>query len=483
MKFRRHKSGFSRLICTHAMALLFVLLTATIGLALERNDSSTTSQISELRAQADRLRQENELKAQEIELWKEKYQRLEERYRNERLWHTIREIEEEVGKLRMLQPKVHVPYRMVNEQELLRLVEKQIEKQYGDRMDDYEMALRLLGFWHTKINLKQLIIDLYREQAMGVYDFDSHQLVLRPFFDPEKGFGRAIVAHEMCHALQDQYFDVAQICDDRMGNDDALLAALSVIEGDATLLMGDYTSRHLSPAFLLEMPKYLSYDQSIIMNAPHFIRQTLLFPYVQGVSFVSEAIQRKGPTEADIIFRDIPSSTEQILHPEKYFVERDDPTTLVLHDFSDELGPDWKMTYTNVLGEYSIRLIFEEDLGVNEATAAAAGWDGDRYALYRRDTSSYCLYWESVWDTEENAEEFLAAFKDLIKIQHAEAKMTEEKRAADALMYKTAAGWIRLLRLGQRVYCVLCNDAAVLPVIVHISDEVETSSSGAAQPR
>ena len=469
-----HNVHLRHLVCAQALALLLILLLPTLGLAVEANDAITPGQeILELSALTTRLKQESELKTREIELWKTKYQILEERYQAERLWHIIRDIEEEVGNIRSLLPKPHVTYRIVDEQELERFIMHQIDKQYGaQHLDDYEMVMRLLGFWRTRIDLKQLIFDLYSEQAMGVYDLDSRKLLLRPFFDPEEGFGRTIIAHEICHALQDQHFDLARILKDRMDNDDALLAALCVIEGDATLIMSDYMSRHLSPALLLEVPKYLSYDQSTLMNAPYFIRQTLLFPYLQGFMFVSEALRRKGSIDADDIFRDIPCSTEQILHPEKYFVERDNPTSLVLFDYSNQLGPDWRLAYTNVHGEYAIRLLFEEELGAREASVAAAGWDGDRYVLYRRAMTSYWLYWESVWDTQDDAEEFFTNLQRLVKTQHSEAEIADMKGAVPDITYKTTTDWIRLLWLDKRVYLFLYNDKAALPAINQIGEDL-----------
>lgn len=465
------------------LALAVLVLSPGPGLAVEAKDTTVTSQeIPELQALANRLKQENELKTREIELWEEKYQLLEKRYQAERLWHVIRDIEEEVAKLRALPPISHVTYRIVDEQELHRFILKEIDKQYGiQHLDDYEMVMRLLGFWHTRIDLKQLIFDLYSEQAMGMYDVDSRQLLLRPFFDPEGGFGKTIIAHEIYHALQDQYFDLSEILESRVGNDDAILAALCVIEGDATLVMSEYMSRHLSPAFLLELPKYLSYDQSRLMNAPYFIQQTLLFPYLQGIEFVTEAIKRKGPLRADDIFRDVPRSTEQILHPEKYFVERDNPTSLVLSDYSGKLGPEWRLAYTNVLGEYAIRLLFEEQLGERKASVAAAGWDGDRYALYRRDTSSYWLYWESVWDTQDDAEEFFTTLQDLVKTQHGEPEIVDMKSTIPDVTYKTTTDWIRLFRLGKRVYFFLYNDKGVMPAIKQIGDDLITATKMRAQ--
>jgi hypothetical protein len=295
---------------------------------------------------------------------------------------------------------------------------------------------------------------------------------LRSFFDPDKGFGRTIIAHEICHALQDQYFNLGEILEDRMDNDDALMAALCVIEGDATWIMGQYMSSHLSPALLLEVPKYMSYDQSTLMNAPYFVSQTLLFPYLQGMAFVTEALQRKRPIHLDDIFRNMPRSTEQILHPEKYFVARDNPSTFALGDYSDRLGPEWRLAYTNVLGEFAIRVLFEEDLGEREANLAAAGWDGDRYALYRSNTTSYCLYWESVWDTREDAEQFFSSLHDLVRMKHPKAETVDMKGTLPDVTYKTATDWIRLLRIGTRIYFFLYNDEAAVPVIKQIGEDI-----------
>ena len=52
-------------------------------------------------------------------------------------------------------------------------------------------------------------------------------------------------------------------------------------------------------------------------NAPPILRDTLTFPYTTGLGYVS-TIQSKGGWDAvNALFTKMPTSTEQILHPEK----------------------------------------------------------------------------------------------------------------------------------------------------------------------
>ncbi|HJS75736.1 MAG TPA: hypothetical protein VJ921_15695, partial [Vicinamibacteria bacterium] len=56
------------------------------------------------------------------------------------------------------------------------------------------------------------------------------------------------------------------------------------------------------------------------------------------------------------------------------------------------------------------------------ASGAAAGWDGDRYAVLPAAQGSYRLVWRSVWDSEEDAREF----RDVLKV-YADASFAGEK--------------------------------------------------------
>ena len=110
-------------------------------------------------------------------------------------------------------------------------------------------------------------------------------------------------------------------------------------------------------------------------------------------------------------YRDLPQSTEQILHPEKYFA-REAPVKINLPEISSVLGKNWKQLDYDVNGEWSYVQILDEFLrSEKESQQAAAGWGGDRFAIYENTTTQQVLLAQlTAWDTERDAIEFFDAY-------------------------------------------------------------------------
>ena len=83
------------------------------------------------------------------------------------------------------------------------------------------------------------------------------------------------------------------------------------------------------------------------------------------------------------VYSNLPQSTEQIIHPEKY-LEQDEPQDVTLPDLETALGGTWSQLDTDVFGELYMRLYLEAFINTDQATIAAEGWDGDRY-VYLKD--------------------------------------------------------------------------------------------------
>ena len=125
-------------------------------------------------------------------------------------------------------------------------------------------------------------------------------------------------------------------------------------------------------------------------------------------------------SEIDAAFRKPPSSTEQILHPEKYWDEhlRDDPIPVALGDAGDALGAGWTRESDGVLGEINLAVMVgaptpeptdpQGVMGSAWTNLSASGWGGDRYELWTRGKKAVVLL-STVWDTENDAGQFLQA--------------------------------------------------------------------------
>jgi hypothetical protein len=119
-----------------------------------------------------------------------------------------------------------------------------------------------------------------------------------------------------------------------------------------------------------------------ITSVPHILRSTLVAPYVDGLVFV-QALRRKGGWAAvDRAWDRLPSTTEQILHVDKW--ESNEGPVAVAIPSAGALGEGWKREDEDSFGELGFALTFEEWVEHDDARAAAAGWGGDRSAVYQK---------------------------------------------------------------------------------------------------
>ncbi len=132
----------------------------------------------------------------------------------------------------------------------------------------------------------------------------------------------------------------------------------------------------------------------------------MIFPYFKGMVFCAKLTNKGGWAAIDEVYRNPPLSTEQILHPEKYRAEPDLPVSIDLGVLKP--GEEWKEVGRNVLGEMQLLVLLRKHGG----KPAAAGWDGDRYAVFEGPKNQLGLVWLSTWDSEDDAREFAKGYID-----------------------------------------------------------------------
>ena len=270
---------------------------------------------------------------------------------------------------------------------------------------DAQAAYRLFGLLPDSVDLLRTMIDLLTEQVAGYYDADSSALYIPTDIDPAQA--RLVISHELVHALQGQYIDLNSLIQQRRQND-RRAAAQAILEGQATLaqilvLMPEQKVESL-PNFW-ELRNALGTQQAqmaIFSQAPLWLRERLIFPYLAGAEFVRH-FERVHPGKQP--FGPLmPTSTEQILHADRYEAG-DRPTELAFIP----PAPD-TIRYEDDLGEFETRLLLEQLLG-NEAQAThlSTGWDGDRYEVLGR--AADALVWYTVWDDAAAADRFAQGLK------------------------------------------------------------------------
>ncbi len=223
----------------------------------------------------------------------------------------------------------------------------------------------------------------------------------------------ALVVHELTHALQDQAFGLPAFA--RADDEDGMLARKATYEGDATMVAevfgatqakesaGDAILRASDRARTLpeeDVVKWIGADASLT-ERPAIGWRPLVFAYYGGLSFLSAVKPPYDFRASDAVFRDPPTTTEQVMHPEKYAARE---PRLALADPAPPAGATWSTTGT--LGEYRTFLLLARCATRDVAARAAAGWGSDRFAIGALAGDKLGLQWLTRWDSTADAEEF-----------------------------------------------------------------------------
>jgi hypothetical protein len=356
----------------------------------------------------------------------------------------------EIRRLSILRP---VKSGSQSRAEIERMIIKNMnEDMTPEEMHASELAMKKLGLVPANFELRPFVIRLLTEQVAGYYDPKAQQFYLADWIELEGQ--EPVIAHELTHALQDQHFNLRRFENWPKGDSDAELAAHAVIEGDATFTMIRYMWRDIKRALAFARSMESNKSSSAQFDsAPRALRETLLFPYEQGMQWCTALYGRGGWARISQAFAELPQSTEQILHAEKYF-KREAPVKVEMADVSQLLGSNWKRIDYDVNGEWSYYLILDEFLkSEGESKRAAAGWGGDRYSVYTRGATSRDVFLAQLtaWDAVDEAVEFFDAYAKRTERRYKDASMTEHDQTPLRRVWQTGEGAVVMERRGQRV--------------------------------
>jgi hypothetical protein len=361
-------------------------------------------------------------------------------------------IEAEVEELRGLDLSMPLTRTVMTRQELSAYLEDDFTQDYApEEIEADVQVLAAFDFVDLEFDLRQVLLDLYSAEVLGLYDdeLDVFYIVSDGEFDLSD---ELTVAHEYVHGLQDQHFDLNALLDDDIINDDEYLARLSLVEGDASLAMVEYLWAHLFEVDTGELEKLLGEEdqdsEEALAAAPPIIRETLAFPYLYGLDFVT-ILQQEGWEAVDTAYLDPPQSTEQILHPEKY-LSRDEPELITLAPLTATLGTGWRLVEAETLGEFQTNLYLVQQVDQEMADLASQGWDGDRYAVYTNDTALF-LAFATAWDSPADREEFVSAYQQYAENKYGQAPT----RTAGAELWWETPAQAAVLTWGQDTAWIL----------------------------
>lgn len=331
--------------------------------------------------------------------------------------------------------------------EMLRLMDEEYTPEELELMD---CSYKVLGLVAPKLDCKELMTQLLTEEVAGFYDPDSKKMVLivedGPVEDPgwlgrllgagpafDKDEQKATLAHELTHALQDQLYDLNKMETPIENDDDMLLAFSAIVEGDATLLMfaegqdedlSDMDPESMRAAFRLMSWMMPLAGGDAYRKSPPIFRESLIFPYLQGMLFVLSQAGEGGWESVHELYSRPPESTEQILHPEKYITgsNYDSPQKVTLPDILPLVSDNWNVLGDNCIGEFQMSIMLKR---VRGGSIAARGWDGDRYTVFQSDDGDLAEISVSIWDSVQDAEEFATAFLRYRKVLGSKSESPE----------------------------------------------------------
>jgi len=365
---------------------------------------------------------------------------------------TLDEVLRETGEIRGLAVLRPVKSGAQSRPEIERMLVRRLDEDTKpEEMRAGELAAKKFGLFPPDFQLRPFLVSLLTEQILGYYDPRSQHFYLADWIEADGQ--RPVMAHELTHALQDQHFDLRRFERWPDGDSDAELAAHALIEGDASLVMMLYVMRDFRRA--AGMLKSAGGSTQQLDRAPRALRESLVFPYDKGLEWATQVYRRGGWAAVSAAYKDLPRSTEQILHVEKYYA-RELPLKIEMADLSPALGPQWRRIESDVNGEWGYYLVLDEFLKDAKASRqAAAGWAGDRYALYEnRQTGETVLAQLAAWDTEQDAREFFDAYVVRTERRYA-GTLTPDKEASPPSparrAWRTPEGLVTVELRGARV--------------------------------
>lgn len=357
----------------------------------------------------------------------------------------------ELEQRRNLEFRYFTPWHVKDREQLRLWLREQFAKEYTPaKVAEEEAKLKALGLVPDTFQLVPFMEQLFTSQVAGVYDPGKDQFFL---VDTKAGLSlreRAtttatnvllakaglsmgdqtsiITIHELDHALGGQHFPLLKRFGDGLKemSTDQQMAVQALIEGDASFVMFDHQNKFepksmgsntmiVNPDLMMRLISMMVVfpiplpGTAEFADAPLYFQKGLMFPYLNGAGFVSTLRHvTENWAAVDTAYGMLPTSTEQILHPESYLYVATPPDMPDLTAVPKTTG-FWKMVAEDSGGEFLLRVVLEQNKAPNFA-AAAEGWNGDRFRVYKHvDTGKLAFLWALRWDTEADAKEFKAA--------------------------------------------------------------------------
>jgi hypothetical protein len=314
-----------------------------------------------------------------------------------------------------------VPYDLISKDKVNEFLKKKVkEVSTPKELRAEELTLKKFGLVPPDFDLAQTTVDVLTEQAAAFYDYHAKKLFITDW--TPSATREAALAHELAHALADQNFNLKRFIGKAKESDDEAMARMAVMEGQATWIMSEFLARRNgetlvhNPELEARMNRMANSGADgefpVFEGAPLYIRATLMFPYTSGMSFQQAVVDKDSKAAFGEVFRQPPISTQQVLHPDKYFAHAapmpPDLPKAAVHGYKGLIG--------GTFGELDHQVLLEQYAGKSAAEEIAPHWRGGAYEIVEnRKKDRAILLYASRWEDAEWARKFFAAYRKVME--------------------------------------------------------------------
>lgn len=374
--------------------------------------------------------------------------------------------------------KHEVKHKLTSRDEVQRFIEKRMKDDPdAKRMEESEFVMKKFGLLPEKFNLRTFMVSMLREQVAGYYDTKTKTMNLLDWLPPEAQ--KPVMAHELTHALQDQFVNLDKWEDggipegkklslsQQLSLDEVRVARQSVTEGQAMLVLIDYSLAPLgktsadSPDAVTMMEDQMmdGTGSPVFASAPLYIKRAMMFAYREGTEFEEQVLLAKGEQGAfKGTLENPPQDTHEVMQPRTYLAGEHIPL-LAVPNYDKLLGRRWEQVDFGALGEFDVNVLME--IYANAATSMhlTPDWRGGYYyAAHRKGTPAedVAFIYVSKWANEEAAEQFAHLFSNSWKQRYKMLRTaaTPAKDDSSMLTKETDQGSVSVQRSGDVVIAV-----------------------------
>ena len=375
----------------------------------------------------------------------------------EELFHDVDQILQFASKDTGLPIKKEVKRRLTTRDEVVAYLQKTMsEDKDARRLQRSELVLKKFGLLPADFDLQTFLVALLREQVAGYYDAKTKTVNLLDWIDADQQ--RPVLAHELTHALQDQFIGLEkwmkagdadldekkELTAADFENDEISEARQAVVEGQAMVVLVDYMLEPTGQS-LLASPQIAdalkegmlvgSDDSPQFRSAPVFIKEELTFPYRYGLDFETELLRSGGNERAfAATLTNPPRTSRQIMEPKTY-LSGESIEPMRLPDFQRDFK-NYERFDVGAMGEFDVAILIDQYAGTDVSHNLYPHWRGGYYYAARPKgdpAAPLAILYVSRWSNHEKASAFAAIYAQYLakRYKHVQEILDDQKAGMD----------------------------------------------------